>query len=136
MELEKASKEELKKEAVKRLELLKMNRNIIKEFEEENILNKSEGRLGILYWLDEKEQSMVKEYEKENDVLVYHIIKTYTLDIGKIYDLLYLTDEKEYWEEERLRLESGYVLSHSISQFSESGDIFVENRNGGLVRIY
>ena len=75
MELEKASKEELKKEAVKRLELLKMNRNIIKEFEEENILNKSEGRLGILYWLDEKEQSMVKEYEKENDVLVYHIIK-------------------------------------------------------------
>ncbi len=136
MELEKASKEEMLQEVIKRMQLLKLHNNVIKDLKNDGVLNKSEGRLGILYWLDEKEQTMVKEYEKQRNILVYHIIKTYTLDMGVVYDLLFVTDEKEYWKEERLRLESGYVLSHSISQFCESGDIFVKNRNGGLVRIY
>ena len=47
-----------------------------------------------------------------------------------------IIDEKGYWEEERERLKQGYVLSHSISQFNESGDILVKNKNGGLVRIF
>ena len=136
MKLERASKEEMKEEALERLNLLKINRNVIKEFKEENILNKSEGILGSLYWLDEKEQAMVKEYENQRNILVYHVIKTYTLDMGVVYDLLFIIDEKGYWEEERERLKQGYVLSHSISQFNESGDILVKNRNGGLVRIF
>ena len=61
MKLERASKEEMKEEALERLNLLKINRNVIKEFKEENILNKSEGILGSLYWLDEKEEEMVKK---------------------------------------------------------------------------
>ena len=56
MKLERASKEEMKEEALERLNLLKINRNVIKEFKEENILNKSEGILGSLYWLDEKDK--------------------------------------------------------------------------------
>ena len=136
MKLERASKEEMKEEALERLNLLKINRNVIEEFKEENILNKSEGILGSLYWLDEKEEEMVKKYEERWNVVVYHIILTNTINNGRIYDLLFISDEKQYWLEERKRLKQGYVLSHSISQFNESGDIFVENRNGGLVRIY
>ncbi len=136
MKLEKASKEEMKEEALKRLDLLKINRNVIQEFKEENILNKSEGILGSLYWLNEKEEEMVEKYEKRWNVVVYHIILTNTINNGKIYDLLFISDEKQYWLEERMRLKAGYVLSHTYSQFSESGDILVENRNGGLVRVY
>lgn len=136
MKLEKASKEEMKEEALKRLSLLKINKNVIKEFKEENILNKSEGILGSLYWLNENEKEMVRKYEERWNVVVYHIILTNTINNGRIYDLLFISDEKQYWLEERLKLKAGYVLSHTYSQFSESGDIFVENRNGGLVRIY
>lgn len=136
MELEKASKEEMLQEGIKRMQLLKLHNNVINDLKNDGLLNKSEGRLGILYWLDEKEQAMVKEYENQRNILVYHVIKTYTLDIGVGYDLLCIIDEKGYWEEERERLKQGYVLSHSISQFNESGDILVKNKNGGLVRIF
>ena len=136
MKLEKASKEEMKEEALERLNLLKINKNVIKEFKEKNILNKSEGILGSLYWLDEKEEEMVRKYEQRWNVVVYHIILTNTINNGKIYDLLFISDEKQYWLEERLRLKAGYVLSHTYSQFSESGDILVKSRKGGLVRVY
>lgn len=136
MKIEKASQEEMKQEAINRMKMLLLHQNVINEFKTENKLNKSEGPLGTLYWLDEEEKEMVKEYEEKWNVLVYHLIKTFTKDMGVIYDLLYITDEKNYWEEERKRLEQGIVLSHTKSQFSESGDIFVINVSGGLARLY
>lgn len=136
MKLEKASQEEMKQEAINRMKMLLLHQNVINEFKKENKLNKSEGPLGTLYWLDEEEKGMVKEYEKKWNVLVYHVIKSFTVEMGVIYDLLYITDEKDYWEEERKRLEQGIVLSHTKSQFSESGDIFVINVSGGLARLY
>ena len=136
MDFEKASREEMKEEALNRMKMLLLHQNVINEFKKENKLNKSEGPLGTLYWLDEEEGDIVKEYEKKWNVLVYHVIKTFTKDMGIIYDLLYITDEKDYWEEERKRLEQGIVLSHTKSQFSESGDIFVINVSGGLARLY
>ena len=136
MQLEKASQEEMKQEAINRMKMLLLHQNVINEFKKENKLNKSEGPLGTLYWLDEEEGDIVKEYEKKWNVLVYHVIKSFTVEMGVIYDLLYITDEKDYWEEERKRLEQGIVLSHTKSQFSESGDIFVINVSGGLVRLY
>ena len=136
MKIEKASQEEMKQEAINRMKMLLLHQNVINEFKTENKLNKSEGPLGTLYWLDEEEKGMVKEYEEKWNVLVYHVIKTFTKDMGIIYDLLYITDEKNYWEEERKRLEQGIVLSHTKSQFSESGDIFVINVSGGLARLY
>ena len=136
MKIEKASQEEMKQEAINRMKMLLLHQNVINEFKKENKLNKSEGPLGTLYWLDEEEKGMVKEYEEKWNVLVYHVIKSFTVEMGVIHDLLYITDEKDYWEEERKRLEQGIVLSHTKSQFSESGDIFVINVSGGLVRLY
>ena len=136
MKLEKASQEEMKQEALNRMKMLLLHRNVINEFKKENKLNKSEGPLGTLYWLDEEEKGMVKEYQEKWNVLVYHVIKTFTKDMGVIYDLLYIIDEKQYWEREREELKEGLVLSHTKSQFSESGDIFVINVSGGLARLY
>ena len=107
MKLEKASQEEMKQEAINRMKMLLLHQNVINEFKKENKLNKSEGPLGTLYWLDEEEKETVKEYEEKWNVLVYHVIKSFTVDMGTIYDLLYITDEKDNWEEERKRLEQG-----------------------------
>lgn len=136
MKLEIASNEEMQQEAIRRMKILGLHNNVINDLKKERVLNKSEGPLGSLYWLNEEEKKMVKDYAKQCNVFVYHIIKTYTVDMGSIYDLLFFTEEKYYWKEERERLKESYALSHTISQFSENGDIFVKNINGGLVRIY
>ena len=107
MKLEKASQEEMKQEALNRMKMLLLHQNVINEFKKENKLNKSEGPLGTLYWLDEEERDIVKEYEKKWNVLVYHVIKTFTKNMGVIYDLLYIIDEKQYWEREREELKEG-----------------------------
>lgn len=136
MLIEKASKEEMKKEAIERLRMLDVYNSVLNEFINEDKLNKSEGKDGILYWLDDDEQEKVKGYEEKWNVLVYHVIKTYTIDFGLIYDLLYITNEKEFWEEERKRLKNGLVLTHTISCFEESGDITIKSINGGVVRVW
>lgn len=137
MELEIASKEEMKQQAVQIMKILKLHENVINDFVKENKLNKSETINGILYWLDDEEQQMVEEYEKRCNVLVYHVIKTYTIDDGVIYDLLYITNEKDSWEGivKRLKQDS-IILSHTICYFSENGDIQIQSRNGGVVRIF
>lgn len=136
MELEKATREEMKNEAIQRLNTLKVHKNVINDLKNENELNRSDGPLGILFWLNEEEKQFVREFENKYNVFVYHVIKTNTIDYGFIYDLLYITDEKEYWQEERKRLITGLVLSYTKSQFSESGDIAIKKINGGIVRLY
>ena len=63
MKLEKASREEMKKEALQRLKMLKVHENVISDLENENILNKSEYSFGILYWLNNEEKTTVEEFE-------------------------------------------------------------------------
>lgn len=53
---------EQKQEAIARMKKLDIYVQAITEFEKENLVNKSEHG-GILYWLDENEQEMVKEFE-------------------------------------------------------------------------
>ena len=79
--------EEARMEAVKRLEVLKVHENVLREFKEEEKLNRSE-RLGILYWLNDEEQAMVKKSDEKNEAVVYHVIHQHT-NIGEMYSLLY-----------------------------------------------
>lgn len=62
--------EEARMEAVKRLEVLKVHENVLREFKEEEKLNRSE-RLGILYWLNDEEQAMVKKFDEKNEAVVF-----------------------------------------------------------------
>jgi len=128
---------EMKKlEANKRLRLLNVHQNVVKEFMNEDKLNKSDGKLAILYWLDEDEETMVKEFQENHGVLVYHVIKTYTIDMGIIYDLLYISEDIECWDIEKDDLKHGYALSYTVSAFSESGIIKIKPINGGVIREY
>ncbi len=125
----------MKDEAIKLMKALKLHTNVINEFKNENTLNKSETRSGILYWLTDEEKEIVNAFEKENpNALIYHIIKTNTLDFGTIYDLLFVTADDEDKKLYQDYINDNLVLSYSVTPFPESGLIKVKCVNGGLVR--
>ena len=127
----------VKEDAVKLMKMLNLHTNVIKEFKEENKLNKSETRNGILYWLTDAEQNIVNDFEQEHlGTLVYHVIKTNTVDFGPILDLLYITENQEDWNLYKDYLRDNFILSYSVTPFPESGFIKIKNVNGGLVRLY
>ena len=127
----------VKDEALRIMKMLNLFPNVIREFKEENKLNKSETRNGILQWLTDEEQEIVNQFQKEHEgTLVYHVILTNTVDFGIIYDLLYITENQEDWNLYKDYLKDDLVLSYSVTPFPEGGLIKVKKVNGGLVREY
>ena len=127
---------EQKQEALNRMRMLDIYSPAIKEFEKENIINKSEHG-GILYWLDENEQNIVKEFEEKYNAVVYHIIHNYT-EFGELYSLLYVSEHKEEWDYDNDDLKHNialvYVKNIDEDSFSEFGSIGIKSQFGGLVR--
>ena len=133
----KTNKEMMKEEAIKRMKILQLHKNVLDDFMNENKLNNSDSPLGSLYWLDEEEIKIVKDFEKRHNVLVYHVIHTFS-NLGETYELLFVTTEKEEWEDERNDLKNGFAFAQVIvtdyDPNSEMGFIGVEPKNGGLIR--
>lgn len=130
------NKELQKQEAIKRMKLLKLHENPIKEFEKDGKLNQSEHG-GMLYWLDENQQEIVKKFETEHNAVVYHVIHNYT-DLGEMLALLYVSDSEEEWEYDIDDLKAGYPIAYVINlddeYCSEFGSIGVKPQFGGLIR--
>lgn len=125
------------KEALMRMKKLGLHSNVIKEFDREGKLNKSETNMGILYWLDEEEEKMVREWEDQTGNICYHVIKT-PMVFGTCYSLLFVSPNVEEWEidNEDLKCNSPlvYVFNADAPECSEYGCIRVTGRFGGLVR--
>lgn len=126
-----------KEEAIKRMNLLLLNENIIKEFKEEEKLNLSESNLGILYWLNEEQKEMVKKFEEENGGLVYHLIHNLTT-FGEIYSIFYVSKNEDEWQFDYEDIEENlafvYVKNVDDPLSSEYGSIGFKSVNSGLVR--
>lgn len=127
---------EQKQEAIARMKKLDIYVQAITEFEKENLINKSEHG-GILYWLDENEQEMVKEFEEKYGALVYHIIHNYT-SLGELYAFLYVSKNKDEWDYDNDDLNHNiclaYVKNLDEDAYSEFGSIGIKSQFGGLVR--
>lgn len=127
---------EQKQEAIARMKKLDIYAPAITEFEKENLVNKSEHG-GILYWLDENEQEMVKEFEEKYGAMVYHIIHNYT-NFGELYALLFVSKDKDEWDYDNDDLNHNiclaYVKNLDEDAFSEFGSIGIKSQFGGLVR--
>ena len=126
----------LKQNGFNMLRFLKVHINVIYDYKNKDRLNRSENQ-GILFWLTEEEQELVDKFEQENpNTKVYHVVKSNTVDFGIVYDLLYVVDEEGFMEKAKEDLKDGLVLSHTLTQFPESGLISVKSVNGGLIRHY
>ena len=131
-------REEMIKESIKRMKLLKLHQNVINEFKEEQRLNKSDLNRGILYWLNEEEQEMIEKLEKKYKFMTYHIIHSYS-NLGETYEILFIKDNKEEWKAEKEDLKNGYAMARveviNCPINSEFGYIGVKSVNGGVVRV-
>ena len=132
------SRVDKKKEAIKRMEVLDIFGETIRQFEEEGLISYSEPPMGTNFWLNDEQEKAVREFEKEYDALVYFGIRTYT-EFGTLDAFLYVSDYEEEWEMDNGELKDGYVYAyvynHDIPEYSEIGLIRVQPRFGGLVRI-
>lgn len=129
--------ERMMAEAIRRMKILHLHKNVIKEFEsDERILNKSEG-YGALYWLDEEEKKMVADFEETSGAIVYTCILT-CMEFGECLSLLFVPNDEAEWEMDRTDIEEGYAFAYVINktypQFTEYGTIGVKSQYGGLVR--
>ena len=125
--------EEMKKEAITRMKLLKLHPNIIKEFSNKGILNLSLN--AALHYLNEEELARVQEFEQEYGGLVYHVIQN-----RQMLSFLYVSKHQEEWEFDRSDLKEGcpiaYVANLTDESCSEFGSIGIKSCGGGVLRIY
>ena len=97
-----------KQEAIERMKMLKIYSQAIKEFEKENVINVSEHG-GILFWLDDEQQEMVKRFEEKYNAVVYHVIHNYT-EFGELYSLLYVSQHETEWDYDKDDIKHNIML--------------------------
>lgn len=109
---------EQKEESIKRLELLGLENYKYKLTisERYNVVGLNDNN----YDLKEK----INDFENEHNCYVYHIIHSHT-NIGELYSMFYVSNDKEEWEEDRKMLKAketySYVYNKSDHLCSEIG---------------
>ena len=135
-ELSKDKEEKMLEEAVKRMKALNIMSNVIKEFETDRVINKSEFG-GILYWLDDREKKVVRKFQEDTGAIVYACILNH-MEFGDCLSLLYVSSHEEEWEYDMGDLKEKcpfvYVYNFDAPELSEFGHIGVCPRYGGLAR--
>ena len=131
------SREAMIAEALERMKLLDLHPNPVKEFKKEGKLNLSE--TGFLFWLDDEQERLVRDWEKKTGNLVYHVIHSKT-DCEEILSLLYVSGYTEEWAQDRGNIRSGealaYVMNLTYPYCSEYGYIGIRPMFGGVIQIW
>lgn len=142
------TREELKEEAIKRLEIMKsqgLSPNVVRSFLKKDLVYMSEfnGFCGALFWFNDlggaKHEwiKLVNEFEEEHDALVYHITHEVT-SFGELLDLFFVSKYDEEWSRDKSDLYEKYshvyVINLTIPEYSEFGGITYRALGGGLVR--
>lgn len=131
------NKEERFIEAIKRMKLLKLDKQCIEAFKNGKVWE-SEG-FGALYEVNDEEQKIIDKFEANHeDCLVYHMIHN-KFEFGECYSILYVSSDKEEWQQDKEDIEDGYVFAYveniDDDWCSEFGSIAIKPSIGGLMRI-
>lgn len=129
--------EEKKAEAIRRMKMLGIFPETIKQFEA-GYVSRSEPPFGAYYWVDGEELEALRKFEEEHDCLVYTVVRSYT-SIGLMDSYLFVGDDVEEWELDRDDLENGYAFTYTVNHdapdCSEYGTIGIKlAAAAGLVR--
>ena len=84
------TREQMKEEAIARMELLHIHPNCIDYFKQADLVSYS--RYGILcWWLTDEQKNRLQEFEKQSGNLVYHVIKNQYVELGRMLTFLYVS---------------------------------------------
>lgn len=130
-------KEEIMQECLTRMKMLGLDKSCICAFKNGKVWE-SEG-IGALYEVNEQEQAIIDEFEKQHEnYKVYHSIHN-IFEFGEVYSLFYVSTNKEEWKEDKEDIENGYALVYCKNVdddfCSEFGSIAFKSNIGGLIRI-
>lgn len=131
-------KEDMRKEAIVRLEALRVRKDIVDAFKDKGELRLS--FVGTPLELTESQKDRVHKFEEKTECMVYHVIQDFTI-LGEMLTFLYVSPDKEEWELDREDLKMGmplaYVANLDDERFSEFGSVGVKvylPGKSGLVR--
>ena len=135
-----ASRTEMKEEAVRRMKKLGIFAQTIRQFEKEDLISESSPLFGACYWLNEAQRERARELEAEYDILIYHVVHTFTT-IGEMESYLYVSNHPEEWEDDQAGLKEGetvaYVYNCNDPELSEFGYIGIRlSPAAGLLRTW
>ncbi len=134
------SLKEKKQEAISRMKYLQLMPEAIEQFKHGAVLTSE--YCGILWETNSRIKKEIEIFEKNYNVLVYHVIKgTYCMDDNEkmvMDSFLYVSDHEEEWQYDREDMKTGcmmaYVYNETIPDYSEIGTIGIYPINGGLSR--
>lgn len=139
-----------KEEALKRLQLLKLHPNVVKDFEEGKInysLRQNSIFDGILYWTDndQKIANAIASFEQRTGSLVYHAQLT-RFEFGLCLTMLYVSKHKHEWKYDLqdIKMEDSdgimgvyaYAYNLDMPEFSDLGLVGIKRINGGITRVW
>ena len=130
-------KDELKQEAIKRLEILKLDSTIINDFKDNNKVYVSKVKEnGTEFIFDSEVMDMIKIFEQEKTTKIYHVL----LYKNDIY-MLSVHTHKETWKYENAELKKGFVTA-VICDIIDNGiigliakDIGIETEAGKIKKV-
>ena len=127
-----------KEEAIRRMKMLEIFPETIRQFEKEGYISISEPPFGAFYWADDEQKELIEEIEQKYHLLVYMGIMSYT-EFGKMLSLLYVSDHEEEWPEDNMNLLNEeavtYTYNFDAPDCSEFGYIgFKKTPASGLIR--
>lgn len=138
-------REKQKQEAIKRMEMLHIMKEVIEDFKKNDKVYYSERQNSFfnatLYWLDNNPEwaKQVKEFENKNGVLVYHCQLTHT-EMGDLLSLLYVAKDEDEWSRERKDIEDREVFVKVLNLdddfCSDYGYIGIQPSMGGITRTW
>ncbi len=120
------TREEKMAEAIERMKALRVFKPTIKQFKDDGYISISEPPFGAFYWAEGDDLKRIREFEEQNNALVYLVVRSYTT-FGKMDCYLYVSDYAEEWAQDRDDIKEmqplAYVYNHDMPDCSEFGCI-------------
>lgn len=135
----KVSREDKKIEAIKRMEKMGYWKQAKEAFRRRNAVFVNEPPWGAVYDPEPELAERIKAFEKENNALVYMVVRAFT-SFGKMDSLVFVSDYPEEWDMDMEdigdKIVMTYTINYDMPDCSEFGSIgFRLGSGAGLVRI-
>lgn len=133
------SRAEKKAEAISRMKMLGYYGPAKEKFRRSNKVLVNEPPFGGVYDPEDSVQAAIEEFENKTNGLVYLVCRV-AMEFGIFDSFLYVSDNAEEWEDDRLDLRHGEAFTYTVNkddtQDGEFGYIGIKRGLGaGIVRV-